>query len=135
MQWLIDSIVAICKAYTDSQILNGKNMPQFSIVLWQGRVVDIPDGWVICNGDNGTPNLLDRFVVCPGNDFARDETGGTMSHDHQGEDQHTHQLGAGGDLGSGKAFTTTTSQPHDVQRTGSAGTLPPYMALWYIMKL
>ncbi|MBA7685577.1 hypothetical protein ES703_94002 [subsurface metagenome] len=124
MQWFIDIIVAICKAYTDAQIaalkaytdaaiLNGKNMPQFSIVLWHGKVVDIPNGWVICNGANGTPNLLGRFTICPDVGYPRDATGGSATHTH----------GAGAGVAGGKAITAT------------ANNLPPYYSIWYIMKL
>lgn len=32
-----------------------------TIVLWAGLLSDIPAGWVLCDGNNGTPNLLDRY--------------------------------------------------------------------------
>jgi hypothetical protein len=28
--------------------------------MWSGTT--IPDGWAICNGQNGTPNLIGRFI-------------------------------------------------------------------------
>jgi hypothetical protein len=30
--------------------------------MWYGDVNDIPSGYVICDGNNGTPNLVDRFI-------------------------------------------------------------------------
>lgn len=33
------------------------------IVIWSGSANRIPDGWVLCDGDNGTPDLRGRFVV------------------------------------------------------------------------
>lgn len=33
-----------------------------TIIMWSGALADIPAGWVICDGNNGTPNLLDRFA-------------------------------------------------------------------------
>jgi hypothetical protein len=33
------------------------------IVLWSGASTDIPSGWVLCDGTNGTPDLRDRFIV------------------------------------------------------------------------
>ena len=36
--------------------------PRGAIVMWSGALVDIPFGWVLCNGQNGTPNLTDKFV-------------------------------------------------------------------------
>ena len=32
------------------------------IVMWHGLISNIPAGWIICDGNNGTPNLLGRFV-------------------------------------------------------------------------
>lgn len=31
------------------------------IVMWHGST-PIPFGWAICNGENGTPNLIDKFI-------------------------------------------------------------------------
>jgi len=33
------------------------------VTMWSGTIAAIPTGWSICDGNNGTPNLLDRFVV------------------------------------------------------------------------
>lgn len=33
------------------------------ICLWGGEIVDIPAGWALCDGNNGTPDLRDRIVV------------------------------------------------------------------------
>lgn len=32
------------------------------IVVWHGTLANIPAGFVICDGNNGSPNLLDRFL-------------------------------------------------------------------------
>jgi len=37
-------------------------IPSGVICMWHGTIANIPTGWVICNGSNGTPNLLARFV-------------------------------------------------------------------------
>ncbi len=31
------------------------------IVLWPYSPDEIPEGWLLCDGNNGTPNLFDRF--------------------------------------------------------------------------
>ncbi|MBA7588030.1 hypothetical protein ES708_30078 [subsurface metagenome] len=53
------------------------------IILWHGTIANIPTGWVICDGNNSTPDLLTRFVegvataaTDPGT------TGGATSHIH-----------------------------------------------------
>jgi hypothetical protein len=33
------------------------------IVMWSGKGNQIPQGWVLCDGDNGTPNLIDQFII------------------------------------------------------------------------
>ena len=38
-------------------------MPVGSIVMFNGKAEEIPSGWAICNGENGTPNLIDRFIL------------------------------------------------------------------------
>ena len=37
--------------------------PVGGIVMWSGTIADIPLGWALCDGSNGTPNLSGRFVV------------------------------------------------------------------------
>lgn len=32
------------------------------VSIWAGLLADIPPGWVVCDGNNGTPDLRDRFV-------------------------------------------------------------------------
>ena len=34
------------------------------ILMWSGYVSEIPEGWALCDGNNGTPPLSGRFVVC-----------------------------------------------------------------------
>ena len=38
-------------------------MPVGSIIMFNGKAEEIPSGWAICDGKNGTPNLLDRFIL------------------------------------------------------------------------
>ena len=39
------------------------SMPVGSIIMFNGKAEEIPSGWAICDGTNGTPNLLDRFIL------------------------------------------------------------------------
>jgi hypothetical protein len=55
--------------YTASQIL-AASAPSGAIAIWSGSVESIPPGWVLCDGNNGTPDLRDRFVVMVGPTFA-----------------------------------------------------------------
>jgi microcystin-dependent protein len=50
-------------------------IPAGTIGLWSGNE-SIPSGWVICNGQNGTPDLRDRFIIGGGGSYPVDATGG-----------------------------------------------------------
>lgn len=80
--------------------------PVGSIVMWSGSIASIPSGWVLCDGNNGTPNLKGRFVVGAGNNYSVNTTGGANSvtlttnqmpsHNHTGTTNsngaHTHKV-------------------------------------------
>ncbi|WP_053405187.1 tail fiber protein [Persicobacter sp. CCB-QB2] len=38
-------------------------LPAGAIIMWAGALADIPQGWRLCDGSNGTPDLRGRFVV------------------------------------------------------------------------
>lgn len=119
-------------------------MPSGGIIMWSGAIVDIPSGWFLCNGSNGTPDLRDRFVVGAGNGYAVAATGGAATHTLTESEMptHSHVVPADGgtdnsngpyaryDGGSSGAGVTTTSKG-----SGAAhNNLPPYYALAFIMK-
>lgn len=43
--------------------LNTIGCPKGVIWLWSGSIENIPEGWALCNGENGTPDLRGRFVI------------------------------------------------------------------------
>jgi len=47
------------------------------IVIWSGAIVDIPAGWALCDSNNGTPNLTDKFVIGAGTTFNPGDTAAT----------------------------------------------------------
>ena len=62
------------------------------IVMWNGTVATVPAGWFLCDGNNGTPDLRDRFIVGATADDAGvaktnltgslTQSGGSVSHHH-----------------------------------------------------
>ena len=43
---------------------NGNSLiPRGVIVMWSGDIPSIPKGWVLCDGQNYTPDLRSRFIV------------------------------------------------------------------------
>lgn len=106
-----------------------------TIVLWYGAIVDIPAGWVLCDGNNGTPNLQNKFIVGAGDTYAVDGTGGNATHTHAfTSDGHDHTVPAGNAIAGGAAFAVTTDNRVDGGTSDAGSTLPPYHALAYIMK-
>lgn len=71
----------------NADIVVSQIVPAGVIVLWSGSSASIPSGWYLCNGLNGTPNLMDRFVVGAGSSYSVGGTGGSkdavlVSHTH-----------------------------------------------------
>ena len=120
-------------------------IPKGGIIIWSGSANDIPTGWVLCDGSNGTPDLRDRFVLGAGNNYAVGSTGGEATHtltiDEMPKHNHTTQwknyTGGGGsgftdpvNPETGDFYIPTSyvgnNQPHN--------NMPPYYSLCYIMK-
>ena len=105
------------------------------IIIWSGAIVDIPDGFVLCNGANGTPDLRDRFIVGAGSTYNPDDTGGSDAHTHDYTgDAHSHSLIGGTGIQIGGGLSSTFSSVQSTGTTDSENHLPPYYALAYIMK-
>jgi microcystin-dependent protein len=132
------------------------------ILIWSGAIGTIPSGWVLCDGNNGAPDLRDRFVIGAGNTYSVSQTGGSansivVSHTHTAtvtdpghSHSYTHTFFTGvneipDDYSSNNyqynvAATTGTSTTGITvanTSTGVSGTganLPPYYALAYIFK-
>lgn len=49
---------------TSSLFVGAGTIPIGGIIMWSGTISNIPTGWALCNGSNGTPNLTDKFIVC-----------------------------------------------------------------------
>lgn len=39
------------------------HVPTGAIMMWSGAITTIPNGWALCDGTNGTPDLRGRFIV------------------------------------------------------------------------
>jgi len=108
--------------------------PAGVIVLWSGSIGSIPAGWVLCNGNNGTPDLRNRFVVGAGSTYSVDATGGSadaivVSHTHTAtsvvtDPGHVHTyietIATNGPTGTSANLSAPISTPG--QNTGSAVT-------------
>ena len=135
-------------------------VPAGGIIMWSGTVLNIPTGWVLCDGTKGAPDLRDRFVMGAGttigNTYAVGNTGGSadavvVSHTHTVTDPgHFHtqkanlvqtrggaQGGSRESCGNSDINTDSATTGITIANAGVSGTnanLPPFYALAFIMK-
>ncbi len=72
----------------------GDSMPVGSIIMFGKPQDQIPSGWHICDGTNGTPDLTDKFIVGAGNSYQLNNTGGVRQNTISGSNlpQHYHNV-------------------------------------------
>lgn len=165
---LQDSAGATIATYDDIYGILGtipaatSTLPSGMILLWSGSIGSIPAGYFLCDGNNSTPDLRNRFIVGAGNTYSVNQTGGSadaivVSHTHTAtvtDPTHTHTVSVAnqgsqnGNVSGGGSMPTTASSTLTTAAastgitvanatSGTSGTganLPPYYALCYIMK-
>ena len=132
-------------------VISGANLTNIfvsgMIIMWNSTVASIPTGWVLCDGNNNTPDLRNRFVVGAGTggNYSPGDTGGansvTLTLDQIPAHTHTWDRQ---DVSINNGYRPWPANNNDcsrsTQNTGSAGggqsheNRPPYYALCYIMK-
>ena len=122
-----------------SFIGNG-TIPVGGIIMWSGTIANIPTGWALCNGSNGTPDLRDKFIVGAGSSYTPGNTGGSATttsteHTHGITDpSHQHFVAAEGQAGALPTTFATTGITINNATIETSGALPPYYALAFIMR-
>ena len=53
--------------------------PRGVVKMWYGEASAVPEGWAICDGTQGTPDLRDSFIIGAGGKYALDAKGGAAS--------------------------------------------------------
>jgi hypothetical protein len=76
-------------------------LPPGCIVMWNGTTNNIPDGWAVCDGQNGTPNLTDRYIKA-GTQVTTGNAAVSISGTTSSTGSHTHGINS-----STKNFRTT----------------------------
>jgi len=140
--------------------IGGDMMPIGSIIMFNGSFSDIPSNWALCDGSNGTPDLVGQFIIGTATEADLGDTGGSadavvVEHSHGITDNgHTHDVeylsnplnsDSGGAHNSvlnyspdEQVATTSATTGITINSEGISGTdanLPPYYTLAYIMKI
>ena len=140
------SVVAATAFAGDGSALTGiTSFVAGMIIIWSGAANAIPTGYVLCDGNNSTPNLEGKFVVgaAASGSYAVGNTGGAEtvtlteaqmpSHVHHFliQDGSTSPMGyAQSANGTNIGWAGTNSKGGDQAHENR----PPYYALCYIMK-
>ena len=110
-------VVTRLSVSSDSGIAKG------TITSWYGQLKDIPSGWQICDGTNGTPDLRDRFIVGAGSTYALGNTGGENKVILDGTQigSHYHAFGYHNSNNTGRFLSTGgTTKNYDIVSGGTA---------------
>lgn len=117
-------------------------VPSGIITMWRGSISTIPSGWVLCDGNNNTPDLRNQFIVCADtdNDGAAKATLDGVKFKSGGTLRPVATLdgpnGDGNDVVA--AFQIQKEGGNykpDTIYNGVNSTLPPFYALAFIMKI
>jgi len=94
------------------------------------------NGWALCNGQNGTPQMHNRFVMGVTNFSAVNTFAGNSTHTHTGSADTINTTGDPVNVTVGVEPVASTEHFHESTLSVAAtSNAPPYIALAPIMKL
>lgn len=78
-----------------NDIITNLLLPIGTVVAFAASFATIPAGWFLCDGDNGTVNLTDQFIMGTATEVLLFDSGGskdavTISHSHGTAGEHQH---------------------------------------------
>jgi microcystin-dependent protein len=103
----------------------GGLVPPGAIIMWSGAINNIPVGWALCDGSNGTPDLRDRFIVGAGGSYNVGNTGGSntvrLTTSQIPSHSHTASIGRAGDHRHGMGSKWLMSGTGSASNPGTSG--------------
>ena len=154
---------SIVKIQSDGKIYSNIIFTKGMIIAWFGESYNIPKGWAICDGTNGTPDLRNRFIIGQSQEISFGTKGGNSTivlsksnlpklgtgrfsaDSHRGSYHHSNN----GFIRYNGCYATYIRQTDNGDDWGSnyeidlnsgmnstpINIMNPYLALFYIMKL
>ena len=118
---------------TAANFIGNGVIPIGGIIMWSGTDSNVPSNWALCNGSNGTPNLIDKFIVGRGSAYAAGATGGftdsvVVQHDHTATSSvtdpgHAHTFSShNDDTADGNTLNDRSNLPNTRTMTSSSNT-------------
>jgi microcystin-dependent protein len=109
--------------YTGVELI-AQMVPSGVIAIWSGAQVDIPTGWVLCDGSGVTVDLRGKFPVAAGTTYTQGATGGSATVNSTGTVTiTTHQLTTSEMPSHTHTFVDQTENATANYRGGAAGYL------------
>lgn len=112
------------------------SIPKGIICMWSGLMEDIPNGWHLCDGSDGTPDLRNRFIVGIGSKYGVGDTGGndSITLTESQMPLHNHSGSTGNNTSSSQTITTSKDGSHTHTAQSSSNThnheYHPYKYNW-----
>lgn len=103
----VDGIIPDVSGFVTKEELGSSSIPTGLICMWSGS--EVPIGWLLCNGENNTPDLRDRFIVGAGNEYSIGNTGGEKEHVLTTAEMPKHQHAVGGNNESETSWDSVTT--------------------------
>lgn len=99
------------------------SVPQGSIIPWYGSPGNIPNGFALCDGKNGTPDLRNRFIVGAGDTYKLSDIGGedAVKLEPSQTSSHYHTFGYHNANNNGYFITTASKK---INASLPSGTIP-----------
>lgn len=154
--------VALLEAAGGGGLIEPTNVPVGGILMWPKSMGEIPSGWQVADGTNGTFDLRNFFIYGATADADLGTSGGSLTHSHANSGTgiasgHTHsgsgttgEPSASGTSASGTSLTQATAthkhsfafttasggeHKHSLSDTGEASSLPPFVKVFFIQRM